>query len=42
MRWPAKVKWMANRGEQGKSILVVDDEPRIAEAVSMNLELEGS
>ena len=26
---------------QGKSILVVDDEPRIIEAVSMNLELEG-
>jgi len=27
--------------EQGKTILVVDDEPRIVEAVSMNLELEG-
>ena len=26
---------------QGKTILVVDDEPRIIEAVSMNLELEG-
>ena len=29
------------RGKQGKTILVVDDEPRIVEAVSMNLELEG-
>ncbi len=29
------------RREQGKMILVVDDEPRIIEAVSMNLELEG-
>ena len=27
--------------EQDKTILVVDDEPRIIEAVSMNLELEG-
>lgn len=27
--------------EQGKTILVVDDEPRIIEAVAMNLELEG-
>jgi two-component system KDP operon response regulator KdpE len=27
--------------EQDKAILVVDDEPRIIEAVSMNLELEG-
>jgi len=27
--------------EQGKTILVVDDEPRIIEAVNMNLELEG-
>jgi len=29
------------RREQDKRILVVDDEPRIVEAVSMNLELEG-
>jgi len=29
------------RSEQDKTILVVDDEPRIIEAVSMNLELEG-
>lgn len=29
------------RGGQDKTILVVDDEPRIIEAVSMNLELEG-
>jgi two-component system KDP operon response regulator KdpE len=28
-------------GRQNKTILVIDDEPRIAEAVSMNLELEG-
>ena len=28
-------------GRQSKTILVVDDEPRIIEAVSMNLELEG-
>ncbi len=27
--------------EQGRTILVVDDEPHIVEAVSMNLELEG-
>ncbi len=26
---------------RGKTILVVDDEPRIIEAVGMNLELEG-
>jgi len=32
---------MAPRREQGKIILVVDDEPRIIEALSMNLELEG-
>jgi len=32
---------MGARGKQGKTILVVDDEPRIIEAVSMNLELEG-
>lgn len=32
---------MVNRGGHSKTILVVDDEPRIAEAVSMNLELEG-
>jgi len=31
----------SGRGKQGKTILVVDDEPRIIEAVSMNLELEG-
>jgi DNA-binding response OmpR family regulator len=29
------------RSEQDKTILVVDDEPRIIEAVGMNLELEG-
>jgi len=29
------------RSKQDKTILVVDDEPRIIEAVSMNLELEG-
>jgi len=29
------------REKQGETILVVDDEPRIVEAVSMNLELEG-
>jgi len=29
------------RRKQDKTILVVDDEPRIVEAVSMNLELEG-
>ncbi|MCX6000853.1 MAG: response regulator, partial [Chloroflexi bacterium] len=28
-------------GIRGKTILVVDDEPRIIEAVGMNLELEG-
>ncbi len=28
-------------GKQGKTILIVDDEPRIIEAVAMNLELEG-
>ncbi len=32
---------MVNIGKTNKTILVVDDEPRIAEAVSMNLELEG-
>jgi two-component system KDP operon response regulator KdpE len=32
---------MVYRGAQSKIILVVDDEPRIAEAVTMNLELEG-
>ena len=32
---------MVYRGAQSKMILVVDDEPRIAEAVTMNLELEG-
>lgn len=32
---------MVYRGAQSKTILVVDDEPRIAEAVTMNLELEG-
>ena len=32
---------MGSGGKQGKTILVVDDEPRIIEAVSMNLELEG-
>ena len=32
---------MAPRREQGKTVLVVDDEPRIIEALSMNLELEG-
>ncbi len=32
---------MVNIGKTSKTILVVDDEPRIAEAVSMNLELEG-
>ena len=32
---------MVYTGRQSKTILVVDDEPRIAEAVSMNLELEG-
>ena len=32
---------IGSRREQGKTILVVDDEPRIIEAVSMNLELEG-
>jgi len=32
---------MAPRREQGKTILVVDDEPRIIEALSMNLEVEG-
>ena len=31
---------MTPRREQGKTILVVDDEPRIIEVVSMNLELE--
>ena len=30
-----------SRREQDKTILVVDDEPRIIEAVGMNLELEG-
>jgi len=29
------------KGTENKTILVVDDEPRIVEAVSMNLELEG-
>jgi len=32
---------IALKTNQGKTILVVDDEPRIIEAVSMNLELEG-
>lgn len=32
---------MVYEGRQSKTILVVDDEPRIAEAVTMNLELEG-
>jgi DNA-binding response OmpR family regulator len=32
---------VVNIGKTSKTILVVDDEPRIAEAVSMNLELEG-
>jgi len=32
---------IALKTKQGKTILVVDDEPRIIEAVSMNLELEG-
>lgn len=32
---------MAHRSEQNKTILVVDDEPRIVEAVNMNLEVEG-
>jgi DNA-binding response OmpR family regulator len=32
---------IGSRREQGKTILVVDDEPRIIEVVSMNLELEG-
>ena len=32
---------MVYRGARSKIILVVDDEPRIAEAVTMNLELEG-
>jgi len=32
---------IGSRGKQDKTILVVDDEPRIIEAVSMNLDLEG-
>jgi len=32
---------MTYRETQSRTILVVDDEPRIAEAVTMNLELEG-
>lgn len=32
---------MTLRGKQNRIILVVDDEPRIVEAVSMNLDLEG-
>ena len=32
---------MQTRKGQGKTILVVDDEPRIVEAVSMNLDVEG-
>jgi two-component system KDP operon response regulator KdpE len=32
---------MERSSEQGKTILVVDDEPRIVEVVSMNLEVEG-
>lgn len=32
---------MIEIGKQSKVILVVDDEPRISEAVAMNLELEG-
>jgi len=32
---------IALKTNQGKTILVVDDEPRIIEAVNMNLELEG-
>jgi len=31
----------SEKGKENKTILVVDDEPRIIEAVSMNLELEG-
>ena len=31
----------SRKREQGKTILIVDDEPRMIEAVSMNLELEG-
>jgi len=31
----------AEKGKGNKTVLVVDDEPRIIEAVSMNLELEG-
>lgn len=36
-----KLRMTEPRREQDKTILVVDDEPRIVEAVSMNLELEG-
>ena len=32
---------IGSRGKQDKTILVVDDEPRIIEVVSMNLDLEG-
>lgn len=32
---------MKNKGGPSKTILVIDDEPRIVEAVSVNLELEG-